>query len=95
MTSIISGDVITSKNYFNSAKTDDDNKAIINIDKIMNCTDEIGIILDKTMCYSLEGGQISDKGGIRIKNLLFNVENVRKVNGYVIHFGHFTKVDPS
>ncbi|XP_076243209.1 alanine--tRNA ligase, mitochondrial isoform X2 [Calliopsis andreniformis] len=52
---------------------------------------EIGIILDKTLCYSLEGGQTSDKGQIQTKNLLFNVSNVRKINGYVIHFGKFTK----
>lgn len=58
-----------------------------------NSTDEIGIILDKTVCYSLEGGQVSDKGNIRIKNLIFNIDNVRKVNGYVIHAGQFAKMD--
>lgn len=65
----------------------------VNIGEILNSTDEIGLILDKTVCYSLEGGQVSDKGNIRIKNLLFNVDNVKKVNGYVIHYGHFAETD--
>lgn len=67
----------------------------MSISEILNSTDEVGIILDKTVCYSLEGGQVSDKGNIRIKNLLFNVNNVRKVNGYVIHSGHFAKTNLS
>jgi len=49
--------------------------------------------LDKTVCYSLEGGQVSDKGNIHVKNLIFNVDNVRKIDGYVIHSGHFAKTD--
>lgn len=92
---IINGELVASKNYSNitKTKTDTDNKITVKIDEILNATDEIGIILDKTICYSLEGGQVSDKGNIRIKNLLFNVDNVRKVNGYVIHSGHFAKND--
>lgn len=54
---------------------------------------EIGIILDKTPCYSLEGGQISDKGFISIKDLNFNVTNVKKINRYVIHYGNFLQTD--
>ena len=69
------------------------NRKTINIKEILSSTNEIGIILDKTACYSLEGGQVSDKGIIRIKNLFFNIDNVRKVNGYVIHSGYFTKTD--
>ncbi|EZA47311.1 Alanyl-tRNA synthetase, mitochondrial [Ooceraea biroi] len=71
------------------------NGTIINVDKILNNADEIGIILDKTICYSLEGGQVSDKGSIRIKNLLFNIENVKKINDYVIHFGRFAEIQSS
>jgi len=90
----ILGEVIARKNHSNVTLGSDDvsNRGIMNIDKILNSGDEIGIILDKTVCYSLEGGQISDKGNIRIKGLLFNIENVRKINGYVIHFGHFAAV---
>ncbi|OAD57518.1 Alanine--tRNA ligase, mitochondrial [Eufriesea mexicana] len=54
---------------------------------------EIGIILDKTSCYSLEDGQTSDKGFISIKSLNFNVTNVKKINGYVIHYGNFLQTD--
>nr|XP_012216572.1 PREDICTED: alanine--tRNA ligase, mitochondrial [Linepithema humile] len=87
---IINGNLVTSKNC---SEITTNNRIAINIDEILNSTDEIGIILDKTVCYSLEGGQVSDKGNIRIKNLLFNINNVRKVNGYVIHLGHFAKTD--
>lgn len=90
--SYIVGELIASKNYSNITKVNNTDSKIL-VDEIVNSTDEVGIILDKTVCYSLEGGQISDKGTIRIKNLLFNIDNVRKVNGYVIHFGHFAKTD--
>lgn len=50
-------------------------------------------MLDKTVCYSSEGGQVSDKGNICIKNLIFNIDNVEKINGYVIHSGYFAKID--
>ncbi|XP_053987093.1 alanine--tRNA ligase, mitochondrial isoform X1 [Hylaeus volcanicus] len=55
--------------------------------------DEIGIILDKTLCYSLEGGQKSDNGVICTNDLIFNINNVNKINGYVIHFGKFAQID--
>lgn len=55
--------------------------------------DEIGIILDKTVCYSVEDGQISDKGFIYIQNLIFNINNVKKMNGYIIHYGKFSHFD--
>lgn len=86
-------ELVASKNYSDIIKTNNTNKIVVNIDEILNSTDNIGIILDKTICYSLEGGQVSDKGNICIKNLLFNIDNVRKVNGYVIHSGHFAKTD--
>ncbi|XP_026673811.1 alanine--tRNA ligase, mitochondrial isoform X3 [Ceratina calcarata] len=49
--------------------------------------DEIGIILDRTMCYSAEGGQASDIGTIQMQHMNFNVTNVKKIDGYVIHYG--------
>ena len=66
---------------------------IVGVDSIVDASTEIGIILDKTNCYSPEGGQLSDKGFIKIKNLLFNVENVYKIRGYVVHVGHFISWD--
>ncbi|XP_018307520.1 alanine--tRNA ligase, mitochondrial [Mycetomoellerius zeteki] len=90
---IVNDELVASKNYSDIIKTNNTNKIVVNIDEILNSTDNIGIILDKTICYSLEGGQVSDKGNICIKNLLFNIDNVRKVNGYVIHSGHFAKTD--
>ncbi|KZC13771.1 Alanine--tRNA ligase, mitochondrial [Dufourea novaeangliae] len=47
--------------------------------------DEIGVILDRTLCYSLEGGQISDCGTIYMKDLILHINNVVKMNNYVIH----------
>lgn len=93
---LLNGELVANKNDSNITKINNaDHKITINIGKIQSDTDEIGIILDRTVCYSLEGGQVSDKGNICIKNLLFNVDNVRKVSGYVIHSGHFTKTDLS
>ncbi|XP_070166786.1 alanine--tRNA ligase, mitochondrial [Polyergus mexicanus] len=93
---IINGELVINKNYSKTTKIDNiNNRKAINIKEILNNADadEIGIILDKTVCYSSEGGQVSDKGNIYIKNLLFNIENVRKVNGYVIHSGYFANTD--
>nr|XP_033324410.1 alanine--tRNA ligase, mitochondrial [Megalopta genalis] len=59
----------------------------------LNKKDEIGIILDKTNCYSLEGGQASDHGTVFINDLIFDINNVQKRNGYVIHFGKLVNVD--
>ncbi|XP_033303126.1 alanine--tRNA ligase, mitochondrial isoform X1 [Bombus bifarius] len=55
--------------------------------------DKIGLILDKTLCYSTQGGQISDKAIICSKNWTFNVYDVKKINGYVIHYGKFVQTD--
>ncbi|KOC65413.1 Alanine--tRNA ligase, mitochondrial [Habropoda laboriosa] len=65
---------------------------------IANCSAKlnknyIGIVLDKTVCYSVEGGQTSDKGSICIKDLTFSITDVRKINGYVIHYGNFLQSD--
>ncbi|XP_032679320.1 alanine--tRNA ligase, mitochondrial isoform X2 [Odontomachus brunneus] len=91
---IINGKLVANTNYSRIAKSNDVNSKIaINVNDMLNSKDEIGIILDKTVCYSFEGGQVSDRGNIHIKNLLFNIHNVRKVNGYVIHFGQFEKTD--
>ncbi|XP_014470632.1 PREDICTED: alanine--tRNA ligase, mitochondrial isoform X1 [Dinoponera quadriceps] len=91
---IINGKLVASMNYSHTAKPNDVNsKTAINVSDILNSKDEIGIILDKTVCYSIEGGQVSDRGNIHVKNLLFNIHNVRKVNGYVIHFGQFEETN--
>ncbi|KAK9309871.1 hypothetical protein QLX08_000669 [Tetragonisca angustula] len=54
---------------------------------------EIGVILDKTLCYSTQGGQISDKAIICTKNFNFDINNVKKINGYVIHYGKLVQID--
>ncbi|KOX74438.1 Alanine--tRNA ligase, mitochondrial [Melipona quadrifasciata] len=54
---------------------------------------EIGVILDKTLCYSTQGGQISDKAIICTKNFNFDINNVKKINGYVIHYGKLVQTD--
>ncbi|XP_076291241.1 alanine--tRNA ligase, mitochondrial isoform X1 [Lasioglossum baleicum] len=59
----------------------------------LNKGDEIGIILDKTLCYSVEGGQTSDHATIFINDLIFHINNVQKRNAYVIHFGKLADVD--
>lgn len=66
---------------------------VVGANSIINATTEIGIILDKTPFYSAEGGQSSDKGFIKMGNLLFNVEKVHKIRGYVVHSGHFVTWD--
>ncbi|XP_011878135.1 PREDICTED: alanine--tRNA ligase, mitochondrial [Vollenhovia emeryi] len=89
---ILNGELVASKSYSDITIVNNaDNK--IAVGEVINSADEIGIILDRTVCYSLEGGQVSDRGNIRVKNLLFNVDNVRKVNGYVIHSGRFAETD--
>ncbi|XP_031846952.1 alanine--tRNA ligase, mitochondrial isoform X3 [Nomia melanderi] len=67
-----------------------DNKNNITSEDIkLNEEDEIGILLDKTLCYSVEGGQGSDYGTICINGLIFHTNNVQKFANYVIHFGKF------
>ena len=61
----------------------------IDLNTVSNGGDEIGIILDRTVCYSLEGGQTSDNGFIHVKDLIFNINDVRKIDNYVVHFGRF------
>ncbi|XP_076161952.1 alanine--tRNA ligase, mitochondrial isoform X2 [Ptiloglossa arizonensis] len=52
---------------------------------------EIGIILDKTLCHSWKSGQSPDTGVICTTDLIFNINNVNKINDYVIHFGKFAQ----
>ena len=66
---------------------------IVESNAVVNTNAEVGIILDKTLAYSPAGSQISDKGHIQIKDLLFKFEKVRKVRDYVIHIGHFVDWD--
>lgn len=58
---------------------------------LLNDKNEIDIILNKTMCYSFEGGQQSDIGSIYLKDLIFQISKAEKINGYVIHSGKFVK----
>ncbi|XP_047349283.1 alanine--tRNA ligase, mitochondrial isoform X1 [Vespa velutina] len=76
----------------------DELKAILmNIDSkkdtniLLNEKNEIDIILNKTMCYSFEGGQQSDIGFIYLKDLIFQIRKAEKISGYVIHSGKFVK----
>ncbi|XP_016840617.1 alanine--tRNA ligase, mitochondrial [Nasonia vitripennis] len=66
---------------------------IVESSAVVTTNAEVGIILDKTPAYSTAGSQISDKGHIQIKDLLFNFEKVRKIRDYVIHIGHFVDWD--
>ncbi|XP_043471771.1 alanine--tRNA ligase, mitochondrial-like, partial [Leptopilina heterotoma] len=54
---------------------------------------EVYIVLDKTPFYVNEGGQAFDNGFIQIKNLLFDIYEVRKIRGYVFHVGHLINND--
>ncbi|KAL7297401.1 hypothetical protein TKK_0009782 [Trichogramma kaykai] len=70
---------------------------IVEKSSVVNADTEVGVILDRTSAYSSAGGQISDKGHIQIKNLLFKFDYVKKIRGYLIHVGHFVDwegVDP-
>ncbi|XP_043667176.1 alanine--tRNA ligase, mitochondrial [Vespula pensylvanica] len=60
-------------------------------DILLNDKNEIDIILNKTMCYSFQGGQKSDIGSIYLKNVIFQISKAEKINGYVIHSGKFVK----
>ncbi|KAI4494391.1 hypothetical protein M0802_008883 [Mischocyttarus mexicanus] len=66
-----------------------DSKKNTNI--LLNDKNEIDIILNKTMFYSFEGGQQSDIGFIYLKDIVFQISKVQKINGYVIHSGKFMK----
>ncbi|XP_043260582.1 alanine--tRNA ligase, mitochondrial isoform X2 [Colletes gigas] len=92
---IVNGNLILNReNEITNEKTVSNiQKKIVDSNTKSDQEDEIGIILDKTLCYSMEGGQTSDNGIICIKDLIFNIINVRKINDYVIHFGKFAQSD--
>ncbi|XP_012266707.2 alanine--tRNA ligase, mitochondrial [Athalia rosae] len=62
---------------------------IVEVDSIIDANATVGIILDKTPFYAPAGGQGSDVGQIQMKNLIFNVKEVKKICNYVIHIGKF------
>lgn len=66
---------------------------IVGVDSVVDSNAVVGLILDKTPFYSPEGGQGSDVGKIRVKNLTLNVTEVRKICNYVIHVGKFVVQD--
>jgi len=49
------------------------------------------IVLDKTIFYPQGGGQQYDLGTIETENSIFEVQEVRFVEGLVYHIGNFTK----
>ncbi|KAK2585147.1 hypothetical protein KPH14_008653 [Odynerus spinipes] len=62
-----------------------------NADMLLDEKSEIDIILSKTNCYAWEGGQATDKGSIYLKDMIFQITNVRKIGSYIVHSGKFTK----
>ncbi|CAD1469392.1 unnamed protein product, partial [Heterotrigona itama] len=91
---IINGNIILNKaNESTNKDIDSIVNEIITNDDIESGKEEIGVILDKTLCYSTQGGQISDKAIICTKNFNFNVNNIKKINGYVIHYGKLIQTD--
>ncbi|XP_008557857.1 alanine--tRNA ligase, mitochondrial [Microplitis demolitor] len=74
---IIDGNLVTDK--------------IVRIDETQFKSGEIGLVLDKTPFYANEGGQLSDKGLIKVNNLKFNITDVEKSQDYVIHYGNFDR----
>ncbi|XP_046617355.1 alanine--tRNA ligase, mitochondrial isoform X1 [Neodiprion virginianus] len=66
---------------------------IVEIDSIIDANATVGLILDKTPFYSPEGGQGSDVGQIQVKNVIFDVKEVRKICNYVFHIGKFIVQD--
>jgi alanyl-tRNA synthetase len=49
--------------------------------------EELAIILDRTNFYAEMGGQIGDRGELRIGKTIFDVENTQAIDGYVLHIG--------
>lgn len=66
---------------------------IIQVDSLIDPSAEVGLIFDKTPCFSTQAGQASDKGVVKFENVDFNVNQLTKIRGYVIHFGHFVVGD--
>ncbi len=54
--------------------------------------ERIAIILDRTCCYALMGGQVGDQGTIRIDRTgaIFAIEDTQRVGQYVLHLGRVT-----
>ncbi|KAG7202205.1 hypothetical protein KM043_015879 [Ampulex compressa] len=86
VTSRIVGLLINGNLVYNKKQVEPD-VIVSTTDKTDSDNNHIGIILDKTLCYSLEGGQTADSGYIAINNNVFHIDDVRKINGYIIHFG--------
>jgi alanyl-tRNA synthetase len=49
--------------------------------------EELAIILDRTNFYAEMGGQVGDRGELRIGKSIFDVENPQAIDGYVLHIG--------
>ena len=63
-------------------------------DKLVEQIDEIGhakpivVVLDRTPFYGESGGQVGDVGEIRGDNFAFEVIDVQKEGGFMLHVGH-------
>ncbi len=60
------------------------------IDIVENEDGRKTIILDKTIFYPQGGGQPYDIGAIETENSIFEVQEVRFIDGQVFHIGNFT-----
>ncbi|XP_014606289.1 PREDICTED: alanine--tRNA ligase, mitochondrial-like isoform X1 [Polistes canadensis] len=85
---LVNGNIILGEELKTTLMNIDSKK---NTNILLNNKDEIAIILNKTMFYSFEGGQHSDIGSIYLKDMIFQISKVEKINGYVIHSGKFVK----
>jgi alanyl-tRNA synthetase len=64
-----------------------------NFDQHANLTkDRIAVILDRTCCYAMMGGQVGDTGTIRVERTgaTFTIEDTQRVGPYVLHLGKVT-----
>lgn len=49
---------------------------------------EVQIVLDKTPFYGESGGQVGDKGYITKDDAAIRIDDVKRVNGIFVHYGH-------
>ncbi len=51
----------------------------------------IALVLDRSPFYAESGGQIGDIGTIRGEGFVFQVEDTKKENDFILHLGHVTE----
>jgi alanyl-tRNA synthetase len=57
----------------------------------LNEGDEAALLLDRTMFYAEQGGQVGDTGGITTPTGAFDVQDTQKLGDSVLHIGVVTK----